>query len=129
MILMRNYIRCFPKVISLAITAATASWANSGSHEVQLSSFILLEKMAKMDDVELQHKDIVKTCFSEYVKKSAGSTVDTLQKIAFMQQCLIQLLALDLNLTYKMTFDSLKSIVLLIKAVGNDKKNNKKDTR
>ena len=103
------------------VKVVSECWADRSNHELEISSFLLLERIAKLD-MEQYYQEIARKAFSAYLKKAAASSLETLPKIAFMQQCLVQLFALDINFTYKQAFDSLKSIVLLVKAVTIDKK-------
>jgi len=121
LLIMRNFLKCYPKLLANLVKIVSECWAEQKNHEVELSSFLLMERIAKMDMDEYHH-EISKRAFTAYVKKSTSSSLETLPKIAFMQQCLVQLFALDLNFSYKQAFESLKAIVLLVKAVTIDKK-------
>ena len=103
----------------LAINTSMDAWSTSENKEVELSAFILLEKLVKQD-LEKHHSEITKKALSAYMKLTSGSSAETYPKIVFMQQCLIQLFALDLNLTYTLAYNSLRTIVQCIQAVTAD---------
>ena len=120
------FCRCCGKALILAFKISLDAWTTSKNKEVELSAFILLEKLVK-DDMEQYHSEITKKALSAYSKLTAASSAETYPKIVFMQQCLIQLFALDLSLTYTLAYNSLKTIVITIKAVTLEQKDDKQN--
>ncbi|XP_038212121.1 uncharacterized protein LOC119832495 [Zerene cesonia] len=107
---MSIYIACFTRISKLALKKLLSLWS-TGEETVRVLAFLSILRITRNQQTELLHL-VLKAMYMTYVKNCKFVSPSTWPGINFMRRSLVEMFALDLNVSYQHVFLYIRQLAI-----------------
>ncbi|XP_064621776.1 nucleolar complex protein 2 homolog isoform X2 [Lineus longissimus] len=104
------YCLCFPRILKNLMKMLINTWCTA-EETTRVLAFVTLIKLVHMRQDTLL-EPCIKKMYMAYIKNCKFTSPTSLPLINFMQRCLVELFAIDVNLAYQYTFIYIRQLAI-----------------